>query len=494
MAGKSFADRVREAAKDGGAERIISRINKIKDKAKHADVDSDKPSIISPSSISKIEFPTDQKNKQQDNRATEQANNRTSEQQDNRAIEQQNKRASGQMPEQQNKTTEQLPEQQDNRSTEQAHNRTGGQQDNRASEQEHNRTSEQQDNRASTQQNKYATEQQRPFNPELKPKDLKLNQYRILYEIYFNRPFKVNGPDRIGKHDDFPIPYGTVRNCLKSLYKKGYIAKPFSINDGIKKGTTCQVNESKCVPLFGSSNIVNSEQVDNRTIEQQNKWTIGQVGNRASGQQGNQTSGQSNKWTREQTSASYKSVSKFYKKLTDYIENSQFWKNQGVSVKKCESWLAEFYPDDPEALLSQLMFAEYADEHNSALQPKNKNKTPVDVFYGCLKKGGMTRPADFEFPDERAARIRREELENQKKILTEQAAIREQEKAMADEMAFIEFLKDTDSVSEMIEGMEQKKRFVTPKQKISVKLFRETGKIDSKLEHALRIEFNRDEE
>jgi len=469
MAGKSFADRVRESAKDGGAERIISRINKIKDKAKHADVDSGKPSIVTPIPISKIESPADQEKNQQSNRTSEQADKRTS--------GQVNKWTSEQMPGQQDKATGQMPEQQNKHTTEQV--------DKWAGEQENNRTSEQQNNRTSTQQNKYTTEQQRPFNPELKPKDLKLNQYRVLYEIYFNRPFKVNGPDRIGRHDDFPIPYGTVRNCLNSLFKKGYIAKPFSINDGIKKGTTCQVNESKCVPLFGSSNIVNSEQVSNRTTEQVGKWTIGQESNKTSEQQGNRAT--------EQASASYKLVSKFYKKLTDYIENSPFWKTQGVSVKKCESWLVEFYPDDPEALLSQLMFAEYADEHSSALQPKNKNKTPIDVFYGCLKKGGMTRPAGFEFPDERAARIRREELENQKKILAEQAAIREQEKAMADEMAFIEFLKDTDSVNEMIEGMEQKKRFVTPKQKISVKLFRDTGKIDSKLEHALRIEFNRDE-
>jgi hypothetical protein len=337
------------------------------------------------------------------------------------------------------------------------------------------------------------------------------NQYRVLYEIYFQRPFKVKGPNRIcGADNEYKIPYGTVRYALIALEKKGYIYKPFSVNTGEFKGTSCQVNESKCVPLFGNSPVINGEQKETKFFGHLNTLTPSHLDTLTTSHPGTQKSRHPDTLTPSHHStqknehpdtlasshldAPYKSVSKFYKKLTDYIENSQFWKNQGVSVKKCESWLAEFYPDDPEALLSQLMFAEYADEHNSALQPKNKNKTPVDVFYGCLKKGGMTRPAGFEFPDERAARIRREELENQKKILVEQAAIREQEKAMADEMAFIEFLKDSDSVNEMIEGMEQKKRFVTPKQKISVKLFRETGKIDSKLEHALRIEFNRDEE
>ena len=88
------------------------------------------------------------------------------------------------------------------------------------SEQVDNRTSEQVDN----------------FNDLEKPKDLKLNQFRVLYEIYHNRPFKVSGPDRIGGCVNFNIPYGTIRNCLKSLAKKNYISKVFSVNNGVQKG------------------------------------------------------------------------------------------------------------------------------------------------------------------------------------------------------------------------------------------------------------------
>jgi len=126
-------------------------------------------------------------------------------------------------------------------------------------------TPEQVDNRTPEQVNQ--------FDIHLKPKDLNLNQYRVLYEIYFKRPFKIKGPKRIGSHHDFPIAYGTVRNALRALYKKNYISKHFSINDGVHKGSSCQVNENKCFPLFGHTNIINSEQVNTMTPGHLNKWT-----------------------------------------------------------------------------------------------------------------------------------------------------------------------------------------------------------------------------
>jgi hypothetical protein len=107
--------------------------------------------------------------------------------------------------------------------------------------------------------------------------------------------------------------------------------------------------------------------------------------------------------------------------------------------------------------------------------------------------GGLTRPKGFEFPEERATRIKREELAAQKKLLEEQKKIREQEKAIADELAFNEFLKDKPGVDALISAMEKKKRFFTSKQKISLKIFREKGQINSTLEHVLKIEFNRGE-
>ncbi len=100
------------------------------------------------------------------------------------------------------------------------------------------------------------------FNINKKPVDLKLNQFIILYEIYFKRPFKVKGPNRIGNLPGYSIPYGSVRYIIGSLTKKGYITTPFSINDGIRKGTTCKVNEEKCRHLLGATSVVNNDQIN----------------------------------------------------------------------------------------------------------------------------------------------------------------------------------------------------------------------------------------
>ena len=181
--------------------------------------------------------------------------------------------------------------------------------------------------------------------------------------------------------------------------------------------------------------------------------------------------------------SSYKLVSKYLNKLTNYIEFSQFWKSQGLSVKKCEKWIKEFYPDDPESLITQLMFAEKTE---TVLKPKTK--TPAHVFYGCLLNGGLTRPKGFEFPEEKAVRIKKQEIEAQKKILADQQAMREQEKLLADQQVFLILLKNKENVDLLIHKIE--KRFIIPKTKISIKLYRETGQIDSKLETSLKNEFN----
>ena len=416
MAGKSFADKVRETAQTHQSSDILNRIQVIKRKSKeHINQKFPNKEQESLSVIKSL------KTKQTSKRTNEQTN------------EQANKQ-----------TNERLPAQTSKRTSEQTNKQTNEQ--------------------TSEQTNKRTNEQTTYFNPELCPTNLKLNQFQVLHYIYFNRPFSVSGST--GLSGFLNIKYGTVRNCLMSLVRKGYIEKPFRINDGVNNGSTCVVDELKCIKLFGPTEI---KQTNKRTNEQ--------------------TSEQTNKRTNEQTSVSNKLVSK-YLKLTNYIEHSNFWSSQGLSEKKCKEWIDEFYFNNPDVLLSQLMFAEYAEENNSALQPKNKNKTPVHVFYGCLKKGGMTRPSGFEFPEEKTARIKKEELEVQKKLLAEQAVIREQEKAIADEMAFNEFLKNKESVDSLI--LEIEKRFITPKTKNSVKLYRKKGQIDSKLEKVLKLEFQKD--
>jgi hypothetical protein len=301
----------------------------------------------------------------------------------------------------------------------------------------------------SEQTNKRTNEQTPFFDNSLCPPDLRLNQFQVLNYIYFNRPFSVRGLTHI-----LNIKYGTVRNILGSLTRKNYIEKPFRLNNGVANGSTCVVDEIKCIKLFGPSNI---EQTNIRTYEH--------------------------------TSVPNKLVSKYLNKLTNYIENSDFWKKESLSEKKCEQWLEEFkfLKNDPDLLITQLMFAENT---NSVLEPKTK--TPVHVFYGCLKNGGLTRPKTFLFPDEKALKIRQQELKIKEKLLADQAAIREKEIKIADELAFNEFMENKENVESLISEIE--KTFVTPKKKNSIKIFRKGGQIDSTLYNALKNEFGKTED
>ncbi len=437
-----------------------------------------------------IERQSNKISEQQSNRAIELQNNKTSEQQDNRTTEQPSNSTTGQIN---TRTIEHLPEQvleqQNNETTGQVDNLTPTQQDNRTIEQLHTGTTTHKSNKTSEQQSDRTTAQVGIFDLNSKPSNLNLNQYRILYELYFNRPFKVKGPLGLGTTKEYPIAYGTVRNSLRSLEKKGYISKPFSINDGVTKGTTCQVNEKICTLLFGTTHVLNSEQQDNRTPAQQGAWTTTQQNISTTGHQHNRTNEQQSKKASEQLNPSNKLVSKYLNKLTNYIENSDFWKKEGLSEKKCGQWLDEFefLKNDPDLLVTQLMFAENT---KSVLEPKTK--TPVHVFYGCLKNGGLTRPKHFLFPDEKALKIRQQELQIKEKLLADQAAIREKEIKIADELAFNGFMENKENVEFLISEIE--KTFVTPKKKNSIEIYRKGGQIDSTLYNALKNEFGKTED
>ncbi|MBU2431914.1 MAG: hypothetical protein KKH99_14570, partial [Proteobacteria bacterium] len=447
MAGKSFADKVREVAKSRKPDNIISRIAKIKQNSHilldNQDIlDSLKDDTLTPEHLDTL----------------------TSKHFDKIT----NRHLLKQVPKQ---VSEQVLEH---------HNTITLKQDNTLTPKHIDNITIQQDNTLTPEHpNTLINRQLPPFNINFKPKDLMPNQFRILYEIYFQRPFKVKGPDRIGGLDDYLIPYGTVRYILKSLEKKGYIFTPFSVNSGVLKGTSCQVNESKCMPIFGSSPIINSEQVKQSLFEHLNTITRKHLNTWTSEQLNTLTPEHINTITpKHQNNPNNKLVSTYLNKLTNYLEHSNFWNTQGLNIKKCEEWISEFdfLKNNPELLITQLMFAEKTD---SVLNPKSK--TPVYVFYGCLKKGGLTRPKDFEFPEERAIRIKQEDLELKRKILADQAAIREKERILADEQAFSEFLNNKENINSLI--IEIEKRFVTPKTKNSIKLYQKNGQIDSKLEN-----------
>ncbi|WP_022669455.1 hypothetical protein [Desulfospira joergensenii] len=419
-------------------------------------------------------FEVEKKSLQKLAQAKDEHNNLASKQANKLTSKQTTKQLPKQLPKQvDNTASKQLPKQIDNSTGKQVDNTASEQIKNSASEQTSGQvdrlTNEQVDNSASGQDTIL-------FDLSKKPKDLNPKQYRVLYEIYFNRPFKVHGPERIGGSKNFKIPYGTVRYCLESLYKKGYISKPFSINNGIQKGTSCQVNEGKCIQFFGPTLVINSEQVNKSTTWQ----TSGQVDRLTNEQVDNSTSGQVSKIANEQAQSSNKKERSLLNNLSFYLENSAYWKGQGLTLKKCEGWIEKLDHCEPDFLLTQLRFAE------NSKNVRNSDK-PLNYFFTCLADGGLPRPPDFLLPQEKATRIKKAEIEAQLKAAEEMEVLREKERAIAEKLAFLKFLENSEIVAELIKKIES--RYTTNKLKISIQVFKDSGNIDPRLENALKLEF-----
>jgi len=166
--------------------------------------------------------------------------------------------------------------------------------------------------------------------------------------------------------------------------------------------------------------------------------------------------------------------------LSIYVEHSEFWKGQGLTLKKCEQLINEIQHCTPDFLLVQLQFGEYTEK-------LVKSDKPISYFRSCLMSGGLERPKGFEFPEEKATRIKQLEFEAQQKALSEQEIFRQKEKELADKKVFFDLLKDKETVEYLITQIESK--FITPTTKFSIKSYRTNGEIDSKLEIALQREF-----
>ncbi len=80
-------------------------------------------------------------------------------------------------------------------------------------------------------------------------------QFKVLEYIYFNRPFKIYSNNGLGAISS--MGPNNAKNQINSLVSKGYIYKPYGINDGVNKGSTCRVVETKCIPIFGPTPIPN---------------------------------------------------------------------------------------------------------------------------------------------------------------------------------------------------------------------------------------------
>jgi hypothetical protein len=232
----------------------------------------------------------------------------------------------------------------------------------------------------------------------------------VLKYIYFNRPFKIKGPNGIPV--SLNIKYGTCRNILRSLTKKGYIKKPFSVNDGVNKGSSCVVNEKVCEKIFGKTDIINPiEHLDTWTPEHLDIMTPGHLNNRTPKHVDNRTTEHLNNRTLGHVTA-LNSSSSLYKKLTTKEKFNLnhpeliYWRDLNLKTRQIQKWMDEFDLSNDD-IIESLKHCRY----DICVNEIEIIKTPFDYFYGRLKKAGFYHPPkNYKSNEEQALEREKERL------------------------------------------------------------------------------------
>ncbi|WDP90445.1 MAG: hypothetical protein HUN04_12370 [Desulfobacter sp.] len=306
------------------------------------------------------------------------------------------------------------------------------------------------------------------FDLSKRPADLNPNEYRILYEIYFQRPFKVSGEDRIGSSPQFPIRYGTVRNILKRLKNRGYISNIKRISCGRTLGTNCRIDAMKCEPIFGPTHI------ENVTPE---------------------------KYIHEskQIHKSYRKIEREIKKKISFsFSETKFW-SRVTTQPRFERILSKKYlhkipPDMLQTIDNQLF---YAANNKGVINAKY----PVDYFLGGLTDRAFDRPKffrdlegkqtnrPFELPQERDKRLRQKKLKRQETQIPQEKEPSMHNHLKAVEPQFKTFIEKKSNISHLINKFKRKYSPISTGQKNAINTYFRTGQMNDKLYLMLHKEF-----
>lgn len=180
--------------------------------------------------------------------------------------------------------------------------------------------------------------------------------------------------------------------------------------------------------------------------------------------------------------SSNKTERKIIKDLSFFVQNSEFWKKQGLNITRIERWLNDdrLIHCTPEFLLLQLRYGE--------IEPQVKNADkPLDYFFATIVNGGLQRPKDYESPEEKVTRILQEDLDLKEQTLAKQVSLKQECEYAAAELAFQAFLDAPDNIDNLIYEIE--KGFVSRAQKARIKSYKETGELCPQLRLTLKTKF-----
>lgn len=277
-----------------------------------------------------------------------------------------------------------------------------------------------------------------------------------------------------------------LKNGLSGYFNKGQIQRDTGVNHPTIRKIISKFVAMELIQISDYNPVSRQQKY---VINTQKKVTLlqrsgqGQGSGNISGSGQGQVSGIRSGSGQGQVSTKDTAFIEKERKISVFLENSDFWQTHGVTIVKCQEWMDELKLSS-EFLNIQLQYGEIANEVRNANNPRN-------YFYRCLQKGGLAKPEGFEFPEERRMRLEQEALEVRKRAL-EKLRKHEDEQAQIElEENFEEIVTDPDQVDLLISSIEQ--GFVTPKKQLSIKKYRETGNISATLKIALRNEFMREE-
>ncbi len=286
-----------------------------------------------------------------------------------------------------------------------------------------------------------------------KPEDLTLRQYCLLHYIYFHRPFKVVADGGLGMV--LNMGSNNAKYQVVSLHKKGYICKPYGINDGINKGSTCRVIEKKCYPLFGSTNITNPPERPTR-INDIVTYTVTQSPTHIDSDPHRQRPSDLNSDIVTHLPSdidsdppnSSISSSSLINNTTTFKEiftlpELQYWKQKGVTLKQVSTWMKEAGIASEIDMIEYLSWAAFdmrSIDGNNIESEKGIKDPAAWVRKILIKNGGYPKPNNYESFADAELRKEKEQIEKLKRLAAEKRKLREEKREAEIDLAFEDML------------------------------------------------------
>jgi hypothetical protein len=250
--------------------------------------------------------------------------------------------------------------------------------------------------------------------------DLTDRQFKVLEYIYFNRPFKIYSNSGLGAIN--LMGPNNAKNQINSLVSKGYIYKPYGINDGVNKGSTCRVVETKCMPIFGPTPIPNpptnkppfsdimayrhSDQPTNPVTQK----PIDRHTNLMTERHSNQPT---NIEVSPISSSSFNNITTTCQDLDSLIDTHPelgYWREKGLKAKQVDSWAKQFSLTHNDII--QSLFHCRFDMVDNEKEKLSNIKDVFNWFFKIIEKSGF-------YPKPKNYKTHHEKLIEREKVIIE---------------------------------------------------------------------------